>query len=122
MNVVIVEDDIGMRMALARVLQIAGHKVEAVASAEDCVVSTAAPRADCLVFDIRLPGESGFDLHKRLARSGSKAPVIFITAHDSAAARGKAMQSGAAAFLTKPFEGRALIGAVSEAIRSQAGG
>lgn len=121
MTVVLVEDDVGMRGALARVLEIAGLKVEAFASAEDCLASNIATRADCLVCDIRLPGESGFELRRRLVRDGSTAPVIFITAHDSPAARGEARQVGAAAFLQKPFDGRTLIGAVREATRSTTG-
>jgi FixJ family two-component response regulator len=121
MTVVLVEDDIGMRGALARVLEIAGLKVEAFASAEDCLASSIATRADCLVCDIRLPGESGFDLRRRLVRDGSTAPVIFITAHDSPATRGEARRVGAAAFLQKPFAGRTLISAVREATRSTTG-
>jgi two-component system, LuxR family, response regulator FixJ len=111
MTVVLVEDENGLRGALTRVLEIAGLKVEAFASAEDCLASNMATHADCLICDTRLPGESEFDLRRRRARVGSAVPVIFIAAHDS----------GAAVFLEKPFNGRTLIGAVRKATRPPAG-
>jgi FixJ family two-component response regulator len=119
LTVVVVEDDSGMRSALTRVLEIAGFKVEAFVSAEDCLASGITASADCIVCDVHLPGASGFELGRRLAQGGSRAPVIFITAHDSSAARDEAEQLGAAAYLPKPFEGRALVGAVRDATRSQ---
>jgi FixJ family two-component response regulator len=69
------------------------------------------------VFDVNLPGLSGFELQRRLAQAGSRAPVIFITGQDSPAARQEARRHGAAAYLPKPFEGRALVGAVRQAVR-----
>lgn len=115
LTVVLVEDDLGMRTALERVLEIAGFDVRAFASAEQCLASSAPANAGCLVCDVHLPADSGFDLHQQLLRVGVTAPVIFITAQDSPAARKTAEQLGAAAYLTKPFEGRALVSAVREA-------
>jgi FixJ family two-component response regulator len=114
-----VEDDVGMRTALRRVLEVAGFRVEAFISAEACLASDAPRTADCLVCDVHLPGDSGFGLRRRLAQSGATAPVIFITAQDSPAAREAAEQLHAAAYLAKPFDGRTLVRAVSEAIRSR---
>ena len=119
LTVVLVEDDLGMRTALARVLEIAGFGVRAFASAELCLASSAPAKADCFVCDVHLPEDSGFDLHRRLLRAGATAPVIFITAQDSPAARKTAEQLGAAAYLAKPFEGRALVSAVREATRAR---
>jgi FixJ family two-component response regulator len=117
--VAVVEDDVGMRKALARILQFAGFKVEAFASAEACLASGATASADCFVFDVQLPGESGFALRERLEQVGSTAPVIFITAHDSAGARARAAQLRAAAYLPKPFAGRALVDSIRQAVRGR---
>ncbi|MCZ7563822.1 MAG: response regulator [Burkholderiales bacterium] len=117
-TVVVVEDDCGMRSALTRVLGIAGFEVEAFTTAEDGLASGMAARADCIVCDVHLPGDSGLELGRRLAHARSKVPVIFITAHDSPAARAEAERLGAAAYLPKPFEGRALVDAVRAATRS----
>jgi FixJ family two-component response regulator len=116
-TVVVVEDDAGMRKAVARMLGIAGFRVEAFASAEECLASAAAAKADCFVCDIHLPGASGFALRRRLVDAGSTAQVIFITGHDSPATRNEAARLGGA-YLAKPFEGGALIGAVKEATGS----
>ncbi|MGA8050759.1 MAG: response regulator [Burkholderiales bacterium] len=118
MTVLLIEDDEGLRTALARVLEIAGFKVASFASAEDCLASGIVADADCAVCDVQLTGQSGFELARRLAQDGSAIPVIFITAHDSAATRAGAQQLGAAAYLPKPFDGHALLGAVREATRS----
>lgn len=119
LTVIVVEDDTGMRAALTRLLEIAGCNVASFASAEDCLASGTAAGADCVVCDVHLPGDSGFELHQRLAQAGAAAPVIFITAHDSAVARDRALRLGAAAYLAKPFEGRALVDAVKQATSSR---
>jgi DNA-binding response OmpR family regulator len=69
------------------------------------------------VLDIHLPGLSGFELRRELARSGVRQPpVIFVTGHDEPAAREQAEALGAAAYLPKPFAGRALVAAVTLAV------
>jgi FixJ family two-component response regulator len=116
-TVAVVEDDSGMSSALERVLRLAGFSVEVFVSAEAYLLSGGAARAECLVCDVSLPGISGFELRWRLAQAGSTAPIIFITAHDSPEARDEARQLGAAAYLPKPFDGRALVGIVRHATR-----
>ncbi len=115
--IVVVDDDDGLRQALGRVLDAAGFQAETFASAETLLESDAAARAACLVFDIHLPGLSGFELRRELVRTGAaQPPVIFITGHDEPAAREQAEALGAAAYLPKPFAGRALVDAVARAV------
>ena len=119
--IVIVEDDDGSRRAYERVLNAAGFRAQAFASAETLLDGDAAGHAACLVLDIRLPGLSGFELRRELVRTGTaQAPVIFITAHDEPAARAQAEAFGAAAYLPKPFAGRALVEAVARALARKA--
>ena len=49
--------------------------------------------------------------------SGSKLPVIFITAHDEVGVREKALAAGAVAFLRKPFDDELLIKTLDEALK-----
>lgn len=114
--IVVVDDDDGMRGAAERVLNAAGFRAVTFASAEILLQSDAVDGAACLVLDIHLPGLSGFDLRRRLAQTGTRPPVIFITGHDEPAAREQAEALGAAAYLPKPFAGRALVDAVSRAV------
>lgn len=110
------EDDSGLREALRRRLGAAGFEARAYASAEDFLRANAIAELGCLVLDFRLPGASGPDLQRRLIAEGRVHPVIFITAHDTAAARQEADALHAVAFLAKPFEGHLLVSAVEEAM------
>lgn len=115
--IVIVEDDDSSRRAYERVLKAAGFQAKVFDSAETLLEGGAAADAACLVFDVRLPGLSGFELRRELVRTGStRAPVIFITAHDEPAVRAQAQAFGAVAYLPKPFAGRALVDAVTRAL------
>ena len=115
-DIVVVDDDDGARQAFERVLNAAGFRTLAFPSAETLLQSNAAAGAACLVFDIHLPGLSGFELRRELARRGAQPPVIFVTGHDEPAARDQAEALGASAYLPKPFAGRALVAAVTLAV------
>ena len=114
--VAVVEDDSGMRQALQRMLTVAGFDTRTFGSAEEFLDAGVVSQLGCLVADIRLPGLSGLELQQRLVESGRERPVIFITAHDTVAARREADRLDAIAFLIKPFEGRLLVGAVNTAL------
>jgi FixJ family two-component response regulator len=113
--VAIVEDDAGLREALTRMLKTAGFDARGFCSAE-ALLDDAPASVACLVADVHLPGASGLELQRRLIAAGLARPVVFITAHDTAAARKEADELHAVAFLTKPFEGRLLLGAVQRAL------
>lgn len=113
-NVIIVEDDLGLNRAVARLLNIAGFRSCSFDSAEGLLESDSAPGADCFVFDIHLPGITGVELLDRLDEAGIHRPVIFITAHDDLHTRHAAR--GGASYLTKPFSGQALIQAIDAAL------
>ena len=119
-SIVVVEDDAGMRKALDRLLRIAGYEPELFSSAEALIATQAADWADCLIFDIHLPGISGLELRRRLTAGGRRQPVIFITAHDDDSARDEARQLDCIAYLRKPFEGAALLEAVRKGVSRDA--
>jgi FixJ family two-component response regulator len=116
----IVEDDAGMREALGRMLNAAGFEARTYCSAEAFLDNNTRGDVACLVLDVHLPGASGIDLQRQLCEGGKAPPVIFITAHDTAATRKEADELDAVAFLTKPFEGRLLLGAVKKALGQKA--
>jgi FixJ family two-component response regulator len=68
-----------------------------------------------MVCDVRLPGASGFELHRRIAERGHVPPWIFITAFDNPAVREQAHQAMATC-LRKPFEGRALLDLITQVL------
>jgi FixJ family two-component response regulator len=113
--VAVIDDDPGMLKAIERLLGAKGFDVEAFASAEAFLAGAAASEATCLVLDIHLGGMSGIELRRRLAESGSRLPVVFITALDDEATRKEAMEAGCVAFLRKPFLSHLLIDAIEKA-------
>ena len=63
----------------------------------------------CIILDLCLPGLSGLELRKQLDAAGRMLPVIFITAHANEQVREQALQAGAVAFLSKPFNDQDLL-------------
>ena len=66
-----------------------------------------------------MPGSDGWETQKKIVDSGSKRPVIFISADNPDISRDRALTAGAVAFLQKPVNGQMLIdliNAVSEDI------
>lgn len=110
------DDDLSVRRALPRLLRSAGYETRTFASAEELLDSGFAAVASCLVLDIHLERASGFELLERLRAIGTKAPAIFITAYEDDASRERARSLGASAYLRKPFDGSALLDAISEAL------
>lgn len=115
-EVLIVEDDEAMRGALVRLVTTAGFDVRAFACAEDVLAADPPAGSHCFVIDIRLPGVSGVELHRRLVEAGRSAPAIFMTGYDDPGLRRSVERSGGAAFLAKPFPGKTLISAIKRAI------
>ena len=64
-----------------------------------------------------MPGMSGVDLQSHLIAQGKRVPVIFITAFPEESSHARALEAGAAGFLTKPFDGQTLIRCLYEALK-----
>jgi FixJ family two-component response regulator len=114
--VIVVDDDTGFLKGVARLLAYNGIETRTFASAEALIESGSAPTATCLLLDIRLGGISGIELQHRLATSGSKCPVIFMTANDDEATRNAAVDAGCIAYLRKPFASQVLLDAIGKAV------
>ena len=115
-TVFVVDDDPSVRRGLERLLRTAGHHVESFASAREFLERPEHDGPRCLVLDVRMPGQSGLDLHDRLVASGRDIPVIFITGHADVPMAVRAMKAGAVDFLSKPFDDAELLGAARQAL------
>jgi FixJ family two-component response regulator len=114
--VYVVDDDASMRDALDSLIRSVGFRVQTFASAQDFLKSTLPDAPGCLVLDVRLPGLSGLDLQRELARADIQIPIIFITGHGDIPMSVSAMKAGAVEFLTKPFRDQDLLDAVQAAV------
>jgi FixJ family two-component response regulator len=112
----IVDDDSLVREAIGDLVSSLGYQSLVFASAEEFLQSGQVEDTACLITDLQMPGLSGLDLQERLLDGGFRTPVIFITAHPKAKARERALNAGAVAFLSKPFEEISLISAVKSAL------
>ncbi len=118
-RIAIVDDDASFLRALERLMRAAGFEPLSYPSAETFLQESPHPRVDCVILDIRLGTVTGFDLARQLAEEGSRAPVIFITAHDEPEAREKARRLGCVAYLRKPFSRESLIESIRRALPSE---
>ena len=114
--VIIVDDDSSMRTMIARLLDSVGMKSISYSAPEEFL--RASPPADpaCVVLDVQMPGLSGLDLQRELAKAERQLPIVFMTGHGDIPMTVQAMKEGAVAFLTKPFRNQDLIDAVRQAL------
>ena len=116
----VVDDDASLCKALRRLLRGWGMRALTYPSAEAFLGDVHPPRLNCLVLDIQLSGMSGFELQEKLRASGSGLPVIFITAHDEAETRERALKTGCVAYLRKAEPGQTLREAILRAVGREA--
>ena len=115
----VVDDHDGSRKAAERVLGAARFAVKLYASAEDYV--GALPEGHgCLVLDLRMPGASGLELQESLALAPDPMPIVFLSGHADVPKARQAFKAGAADFLTKPVDAKALVAAVTRALAKDA--
>jgi len=115
-TILVVDDDLSVRRALERLLRSAGYRVVTFGSAHELLEHTDTGHADCLVLDVRMPGQSGLDVQQTLADAGRRIPIVFISGDGDAPMAVEARNRGAAEFLAKPVDADMLLAAVAEAI------
>ncbi|PIB62949.1 sigma-54 dependent transcriptional regulator [Pseudomonas sp. 2822-17] len=108
-KVLLVEDDRALREALADTLLLAGHDYRAVGSAEEALEAVEQETFSLVVSDVNMPGMDGHQLLALLRARQPQLPVLLMTAHGAVERAVDAMRQGAADYLVKPFEPKALI-------------
>jgi FixJ family two-component response regulator len=114
--VLIVDDDAMVREGIQSLVRSVGLRVQTFASAAEFLSAKIPDVPKCLVLDVRMPGQSGLDLHRQLKEANTEIPTIFITGHGDIPMTVRAMKQGAMEFLTKPVRGQDLLDAVQSAI------
>ena len=120
-TVFIVEDALEVRVALTRILHVAGYRVRSFKSAEDFLEEQDEEEPGCLLLDVFLPGLSGIELQRELARSPLRRPIVFLTGNGDIKTGVGAMKEGAVDFLTKPIDSVRLFAAVEQALQRDQG-
>ena len=115
-TVFIVDDDLAVLKALARLLRSAGLNVAVFASPQEFLEHYEQNTPGCLVLDVAMPQINGLELHQSLTAQGINLPVIFLTGHGDIPMSVRAIKQGAVDFLTKPVHDCDLIEAINNAI------
>lgn len=120
MIVHLIDDDEGVREALAILLTEAGFMVRTHKSGTDFLALADSVNSGCIVSDIRMPGIDGLELQQRLKAAKSTLPLIFITGHGDIQMAVQAMREGARDFIEKPFDDSILIDAMKSTFKATA--
>src|SRR5437868_977423 len=96
-TVYIVDDDPSVRTAMRRLLTSVGIACDVYASVPEFMkrAESGSGLYGCLIVDMRMPGPSGLDLQRMLAKSEADIPVIFVSAYADVPSTVRAMKNGA---------------------------
>ncbi len=115
--IAVVDDEEPVRVALGRIVRLAGYEVIAFSSGEDFLASLSDRRPDCVILDLHMPRLSGLEVQQRLRAGDVELPVVMITASDDVALGRIARDAGAERLLRKPFSSSDLLDAIDAALR-----
>jgi two-component system response regulator GlrR len=116
-RVMVVDDDPDLLRLLSIRLEGAGYGVTAVESGEAALSQLAVASPDVVITDLRMGGMDGMALFESLKKKNPALPVIILTAHGTIPDAVAATQRGVFGYLTKPFDGKALLTQVEKALQ-----
>jgi len=102
-NILIVDDEAGIRQSLKGVLEDEGYKVAAVESGESCLETLRRRSFDVILLDIWLPGMDGLETLEKIREAEEAPEIIIISGHGTIETAVRATKLGAFDFLEKPL-------------------
>ncbi|MEL6729407.1 MAG: response regulator [Pseudomonadota bacterium] len=114
-TVFLVDDDEAIRHSASFMLRHAGFIVKTYPDGISFLDQITDENDGCILLDVRMPGMDGLAVQNVLNKRGINMPVIILTGHGDVPVAVEAMKSGAIEFLEKPYEKRALVGAIENA-------
>ena len=118
--IAVVDDEESVRRALGRMLTASNFETLVFGSGQEFLDSLAGRRPDCVILDYQMPGLTGRDVQRHLARAQITMPIIVVTAHDQPELREQCLADGAIAYLSKPLQREHLVAVIQRAIRPRA--
>jgi FixJ family two-component response regulator len=112
----LLDDDPSVLKAVSRLLSSAGWHVEQFSDPEKFLEYAKIHRSPVAVMDIWMPLMSGLEVQSRLRELSPSTRVIIFTGKEDPLVRSTALNAGATAFLTKPFDDEELLTAVRLAL------
>ena len=119
--VLVVDDSLSARRALAQFMQDSGYRVRTARDGLEATKLLEGARPDLVLADLEMPRMNGIELtvHLRATAETADVPVIMITSRSTTKHRERAKSAGVNAYLTKPYSEDVLIEAVRGLIREQ---
>ncbi len=117
MRILLVEDELALRAALARALRADGHAVDEVGTRAEAELEAEQGEHGLVILDRGLPDGDGLDSLRRLRAAGYAVPVLVLTARDAVDERIAGLDSGADDYVVKPFSVRELLARVEAVMR-----
>ena len=121
-HLLIVEDDPEMRDLLRKVLDKEGYRVSVAGDGHEAIASLSRTPYDLVVTDMLMPDDGGLELLQVIRETQPTLPVIIITAFGDWRSYSRALELGAAAFISKPLKLAELIGAIHTALAGRGAG
>ena len=116
-NILVVDDELGIRDLLQEILNDEGHNVEVAENAEQARAARTRERPDLVLLDIWMPDTDGVTLLKEWSTTGLLTmPVIMMSGHATIDTAVEATKIGALAFLEKPITMQKLLKAVEQGL------
>ena len=115
-KIVIAEDERDIRELVMFTLQFAGYEVIPTSNGEEAVEAVQREKPDLVLMDVRMPRMTGYEAARRLKTmpETKDIPVVFLSAKGQEAEIQEGYESGAAAYILKPFSPDELVQKVSE--------
>jgi two-component system response regulator AtoC len=104
LDLLLVEDEPTIRLAVADALRAAGHRVRAASDGAEALEILAGAVFEVVLTDIRMPRADGLTVFRKIRHDSPSTDVLLMTAYGSIADAVAALREGAADYLTKPFE------------------
>lgn len=120
-NILVVDDELGIRDLLSEILNDEGHNVEVAENAAQARAARLRERPDLVLLDIWMPDTDGVTLLKEWSSTGALTmPVIMMSGHATIDTAVEATKIGALAFLEKPITLQKLLQAVEQGLTRSA--
>ena len=120
-RILVIEDDASILEGLVAALTSEGYAVDTASDGTQGWQKAQSAQAELLVLDLMLPGMSGLEIAKKLRDTGSRVPIIMLTAKGDEDDRVLGLELGADDYMTKPFSVRELLARIRSVLRRSGG-
>jgi two-component system copper resistance phosphate regulon response regulator CusR len=117
MRIAFAEDDRQLRTSVARGLREAGYAVDQAATGAQILALVDSNEYDAIILDVLIPAPDGIAVCRTIRSSGSRVPVLMLTALDEVEQRIAGLDAGADDYLTKPFDFGELLARLRALVR-----